>query len=255
MNRILFALAVLAACSPLALAQEDTALPPIARQRSINSAPSRAGASRAAATNPDYVPFCPPSRCLYYAGDWGVSDESDANALFNANDTGNGLDGQVWVGIKPDQDVSVTGATVVGFFTAGFSMQNPTPFSVKVGIGPGQFGRTICSTSGNATFTQYGESDGPVTYSFTIQKLSKACNLKKGRVYYVNILPTSDNGYGYVSNLPPKPQNHYGWKNYLNHCYFGGKPPFLDGLAYVPCNSEGSGFGEFQLALTGRRVH
>jgi hypothetical protein len=192
-------------------------------------------------------PFCPPDKCLYYAGDF-ESTYSGANGLFNENDTGAQLEGEAWVGVKPVRNATVTGVTFVEFFTSGFSGTNPTPFAVQVGIKPGQAGTTVCSATGNATLSIYGEGQFPM-YSYTVKKLSKSCHLKKGSVYYVNMLPISSNGYGYVTNLPPKaPPNHHGWKNDLNDCYFNGA---AFGSDYVTCDSQGD-FSELSIALTGK---
>jgi hypothetical protein len=201
--------------------------------------------------HPPRLPFCPPKTCLYYAGDWESSD-SNANGLFNSNDTAAGLEGQVWVGVKPNRNVTVTGATFNEFFTSGFTLTNPTQFAVQVGIKPGQPGKTICSTSGNAKLKVYGEGDVDVIqYSLTVAKFSKSCRLRKDKVYYVNLLPTSSNGYGYVTNVEDKkPKNHYGWRNDLDDCYFNGAAFNAD---YVTCNSQGA-FDELSIALTGKKT-
>jgi len=72
---------------------------------------------------------------------------------------------------------------------------------------------------------------------------------------YVNLLPTSANGDGYVVNVEDaKPRNHRGWKNDLNDCYFYG----LNGdVYYATCNSLGigsNGFSELSIALTGKEA-
>jgi hypothetical protein len=194
-----------------------------------------------------YPPFCPPKTCLYYAGDFESSYYS-ADALFNSNYINGSLVGQAWVGVKPDRDVTVTGATFVEALQSDFMGINPTPFVVQVGIKPGQAGRTVCSTVGNATYSLYGNGGELVTYSYTIKKLAKSCKLKKGTVYYVNLLPTSDAGYGYLWNVPTNPGNHHGWKNDLNDCYFNGSGFNAD---YVTCNSQGP-FSELDIGLTGK---
>ncbi len=197
---------------------------------------------------PGQAPFCPAGSCLYFAGDYN-SNWSGANGEFNADDTSNGLEGQTWVGVKPDRDVTVTGATFVEVLTSGYSVKDPTPFAVQVGIKPGQAGKTICSTSGNATLVEYGYWQGQIpAYAYTIKTLSHSCKLTKGHVYYVNLLPTSGNAYGYVLNVPPNPTNHYGWKNDPDHCYFNGS---AFGDNYAPCNSQGN-FSELSIALTGK---
>ncbi len=199
--------------------------------------------------NPGFVPFCPSGSCLYYAGDYD-SRYSSADGLFNANDTGNGLDGQAWLGVKPDRDVTVTGATFVEFITPGYQLTNPIPFSVQIGVKPGQAGTTICSTSGNATVSLYQDFQAVQTWSITIKKLSKSCKLKKGAIYYINLLPTSSDGYGSAANVVDRnPQNHYGWKNDPNDCYFNSAS---FGADYSTCDSEGY-FPELSIALTGKK--
>ncbi len=180
--------------------------------------------------------------------------DSNANSLFNSNYDGGQLVGQAWVGVKPDHDVIVTGATFVEFIYL-LNPINPTPFAVQVGIKPGQAGKTICSTSGNATVTYYQYNNQFPDYAITVKKLAKSCKLKKGRVYYVSLLPTSNTGYGLVANVEDrKPKNHYGWRNDLNDCYWNGA---AFGANYVTCNSQGfgtNGFSELSIALTGKET-
>jgi hypothetical protein len=194
------------------------------------------------------VPFCQPQTCLYYAGDYNDS-WSGANAIYNVDDTGRDLEGQTWVGVKPDRNVTVTGATFVLTVSSGYQITNPTPFAVQVGIKPGQAGNTVCSTSGNATVEIYGYVQGQIpAYAYTVKKFSPSCRLKKGTLYYVNLLPTSSDGDAYLLNVPPNPANHFGWKNDLNQCYLN-SPDFGDN--YVTCDSQGA-FSELSIALTGK---
>jgi hypothetical protein len=88
-------------------------------------------------------------------------------------------------------------------------------------------------------------------YAISIAQIAKPCKLKHDRLYYVNLLPTSSDGYGYVANVEDKkPLNHYGWKNDLNHCYFNSA---TFGDDYVTCNSQGP-FNELQIAVTGKNT-
>jgi hypothetical protein len=245
---------VMAALSTYAAAQDARVSPlPTAKDNVhlLFTRPSGETAAGRDSFHTPYPPFCVPGNCLYYAGDFDSTD-SDANGLFNSNDTGADLEGQVWVGVKPNRDVIVTGATFNQFFTSGYALTNPVPFVVQVGIKPRQPGKTICSTSGNGTLTVYGEGDGgPEQYSVTVAKFSKSCRLERDKVYYVNLLPTSSNGYGFVTNVEDKkPKNHYGWKNDLDDCYFNGA---AFGADYVTCNSQGA-FDELSIALTGKKT-
>jgi hypothetical protein len=233
----------------LAVAQDTKFMPPATANlnvlRTANTAPNvhSAGAP----------PFCKGSSCLYYAGDFDSTD-SNANGLFNANDSSAGLSGFTWVGVKPTKAATVTGATFNEFFTSGFSGTNPAPFQTQTGITNGAAGKVVCNTSGNATLKVYGESDfGLTQYSFTVKKLAKSCKIpaptKKVPSTYVNLQPQSSNGYGYTVNVEDaKPANHHGWKNDLDDCYFNGA---AFGVTYNTCNSQGS-FDELSIALTGK---
>jgi hypothetical protein len=254
MNKTIFALTLTAVLASSAAAQDSNVLPPVTLRENTQVVPTQADAELVVKKGTDTVPFCPPKTCLYYAGDFNFYD-SNANGLYNANDVGGSLEGQAWVGVKPDQDVTVTGATFVEFLVESGVGTNPTPFAVQVGTKLGQAGKTICSTSGNATASIYQSSDFGSTWSYTIKKLSKPCKLRKGKTYYVNLLPTFEHSYGYVMNVEDaKPKNHRGWKNDLNHCFFNGA---AFGADYVTCNSQGignQGFSELSIALTGKEA-
>ncbi len=245
MRGTLFAFFLIAALRFSAIAQDTVVTPSVtlnANTRVVFVQPSAAATRYHSSYRP---PFCLHSTCLYYAGDF---DSSDDSALFNADYDDGSMEGQAWVGVKPDQDVTVTGATFVQGLTSGYTIANPTPFAVQLGIKPGQAGRTICNTTGNAAISEYAVGQETL-YAYTIQKLAKPCTLKKGKVYYVNLLPTSTSGYGYVVPVSSQnPPNHHGWKNDLNDCYFNGA---TFGLTYVTCGSQGY-FPEFSIALTGK---
>jgi len=247
MKTRLFTLALTAILGTFVTAQDNGIQPAGTLEE---AAPSRLPSSVGKATidhhPPSYPPFCLPKNCLYYAGDFDTN-YSGANGIINSNYDNGEIVAQVWVGVRPDHDVTVTGATFVELVgDSGIQLVNPTPFAIQVGIKSGQAGETVCSTSGTATATPYGNSQ-VLTFAITIKKLSTSCKLKKGKLYYVNLLPTSDDGYGYLWNVPPNPQNHYGWKSDRNHCYYN-SPSF--GYNYVPCDSRGE-FSELSIALTG----
>jgi hypothetical protein len=253
MTKTLCTVALFVMLAPLASPQDSTTRPPVSMRENTQAVSTYSGIDLVIRKGSYRPPFCPPKTCLYYAGDWDSTD-SNANGLFNSNDQGGGLEGQVWVGVKPDRDVTVTGATFNEFFVAWGVGTNPTPFVVQVGTRLGQAGKTVCNTSGDATESIYGEGQFPMG-SYTIKKFAKSCKLKKGKTYYVNLLPTFENNYGYLANVEDaKPKNHYGWKNDLNHCYFNGA---VFGANYVTCNSQGignHGFSELSIALTGKET-
>jgi hypothetical protein len=114
-DRILLVIALLAIATSFVPAQNNHALPPVTLQGNTvttSSAPSHSH------TGPSTPPFCPPSSCLYYGGDVD-SSFSGTNGLFNFDYTDASLMGQAWVGVKPDRDVTVTGATFVELNTGG----------------------------------------------------------------------------------------------------------------------------------------
>jgi hypothetical protein len=246
---LILATAFTIALFSLAVAEDTKSMPPVTAIQVVRGG----GAMHA---NPSikapWPKFCPnKSTCLYYAGDFD-SSASDANGLFNANDTGGGLEGEVWVGVKPTENATVTGSTFNQFFVDAGVGTNPTPFAVQVGITVGNAGKTVCSTSGTANETVYGEGDfGLTQYSYTVKKFSKSCKFKKGTLYFVNLLPTFSDNYGYVVNVSGKAKNHRGWPNQRNQCFFNGA---AFGVTYGTCDSQGvgsDGFAVLSIALTG----
>jgi hypothetical protein len=254
MTRALCAVALTAMLVPLALTQDMSVSPPLTARENHQAVSTEPGTAQVAATHSSHLSFCPPKTCLYYAGDFNSAD-SNANGLYNTDNVTVGV-GLTWVGVKPARAATVTGVTFNQFFTSGFTGTNPTPFQTQIGIVEGSGGTIVCTTSGNATMKRYGESDfGLVQYSYTVKKLAKPCKIQAGSkgATYVNLLPTSSNGYGYVVNVEDaKPKNHRGWRNDLNDCYFYDPNPYA---IYIPCNSQGlgtNGFSELSIALTGK---
>ena len=247
MKKLILVAAFTAALFSLAAAQETKSMPPVTAIQVVRGGVVQPSSS----IKPSFPPFCTKKNCLYYAGDFD-SSASDANGLFNANDTGDSLEGQVWVGVKPTENATVTGSTFNQFFVEAGVGTNPTPFAVQVGITEGHAGKTVCSTSGKATETVYGESDfGLTQYSYTVKKFKKACNFKKGKLYFVNLLPTFTDNYGYLVNVSGKIKNHKGWPNQRDQCFFNGA---AFGADYVSCNSQGigtDGYSVLSIALTG----
>ncbi len=253
MSRILFALTLIATLASLAAAQDSRVSPALTARENPQAVSARLDTEPTITESSTNLPFCPPKTCLYYAGDFD-STNSNANGLFNTNYVSAGLVGAVFVGVKPPRTVVVTGVTFNELFTSGFTGTNPTPFETQIN-NQGYGGTVICKTSGNATIKQYGEGDfGLVQYSYTVKKLAKPCQIakpsKKAPSTYVNLLPTSRTGVGYLANVEDaNPNNHRGWKNDLDDCWFFG---YFDGGNWITCNSQGA-FDEFSIALTGRR--
>jgi hypothetical protein len=254
MRRTLWTVALIASLLPVAMTQEPRLSPPITARENPQAVSTEPATEQVMTTSSGKLPFCPPKTCLYYAGDFNSAD-SNANGLFNGTDT-DGAKGLTWVGVKPPRAATITGVTFNQLFTQGFVGTNPTPFYTQIGMSVNGGGKLVCNTSGNATLTRYGESDfGLVQYSYTIKKLKQRCKIAKpSKTYpstYVNMNPTSANGYGYLVNVEdPKPKNHRGWKNDLNDCYFEA----FAGPPLSACNSQGigtNGFSELSIALTG----
>jgi hypothetical protein len=253
MNRTLFVVVLTVMLGIFAVAQDSRLQPPPTLLQNTQAVPAQPGAQPTVRKPSSYEPpFCPPRNCLYYAGDFETS-YSSGNVLLDTNDNNGQIFGQVWVGVKPERDATVTGATFVVMATQTGVGVNPTPFAIQVGITQGKAGKTVCSTSGNATETEYQDFEFLYDYAYTIKRLSKPCKLKKGHVYYVNLLPTFTDAITYAINTQPEhPPNHHGWKNDLNDCYFNSP---IYGSNYVTCNSMGigsHGFSEFSVALTGK---
>jgi hypothetical protein len=251
-KKMIYVAAFVVALFSLAVAQDTKVMPPVTAIQLVHS-----GAVQHATPSilPPWPHFCKKGPCLYYAGDFD-STTSDANGLFNSNDTGGGLDGQTWVGVKPTKDATVTGVTFNEFFVEAGVGTNPTPFQTQTNIVEGSGGKLVCNTSGTATEAVYGEGDfGLTQYAYTVNKLKKACKIPKKSTKtttYVNLLPTFSDNYGYTVNVQdPKPKKHSGWPNDLNDCFFNGS---AFGATYVTCNSQGigsTGFTELSIALTG----
>ena len=246
--------AVLALLVSFTIAQDNRLPPPASlRGTQFDIGPRANLPARAAKSD---LPFCPPKTCLYYAGDFD-SNSPAANGLWNIDDMD--FNAETWVGVRPAQSVLLTGVTFNQFLNNSQVGVNPTPFFVSAGVSSGNGGHLVCRTSGNATLTIYGQSDfGFTQYSYTIKKLSKACQLRKNKIYFVNLWPIYNDGttIGYVVDMEDSPPpNHRGWKNVLDNSFFWSS---YFGVNYQStwgnsgaCN--GVGCDAFSIALTGRK--
>jgi hypothetical protein len=254
MNKVFVSLALTATLACMSAAQEGRVAPALTARDNPQAVYSQPNTAQPRVANLSSLPFCPPKTCLYYAGDFD-SANSNANGLFNANNNNLGLEAWAWVGVKPPKAVTVTGVTFNQLFTAGFVGTNPTPFQTVINVVQNVGGTVVCNTTGNATLKAYGESDsGFIQYSYTVKKLAQPCLIakpsKKAPSTYVNLLPTSGNGYGYSVNVEDaNPRNHRGWKNDLDDCYFDTEG---FGVHWVPCTTQGT-FDELSIALTGKK--
>jgi len=202
------------------------------------------------------LPFCPPKTCLYYSGDFDANNRA-AFGLVNVNSLYVGV-AEVWVAVKPTQNVTVTGITFNEAFNSIKEDINPTPLQINTGMSMGIGGQKFCASKGTVTITPYGEpAFGLTQYSFTVKKLTPSCTLKKGTVYYLNLLPTYSNyNYGYLLDVEDQPApNHRGWPNVLDNSYYWA----LNGdINYWPTWGSsgvcgGVGCDLFSFALTGTK--
>ena len=237
--------------APLAVAQDrrgDALLN--VRENAQAMTQSGPGSMNPSASN--NLPFCLPKTCLYYAGDFD-SNSSGANALLNSN--ADFTWGYVYVGVRPTRSALVTGATFNEFLGSGFMGLNPTPFEVREKMSAGQPGSIVCNATGSATTATYGEADfGYTQYSYTIKKLSKPCQLRKGHVYFVNLEPIASANVGYLVDVDSSAPNHRGWKNVLNDSFSNSN---ISGTPYEPTWGSngacgGTGCSGFSIALTGK---
>jgi hypothetical protein len=200
--------------------------------------------------------FCPPKTCLYYSGDSDTSSPN-YNGLFDIDNPGIGItDAEVWVGVKPRKNATVTG-TSGNYITFATSIGiNPTPFAVQTGITAGHAGKTVCKTSGNATLRAYGCEPIFNCGNYYISKLKKSRKLKKGKVYFVSMQPQyNDNStVAYLSDDDGAHANKQGWPEIKDHSYFNSS---FFGADYQPTwGSSGAcagiGCSGFSISLTGK---
>lgn len=207
--------------------------------------------------------FCPQGKCLYYAGDWSNSDchNPNLNALFDFDNPGISTSGEVWVGVKPTKDAVITGSAG-NYLTTTFNVGiNPTPFMVRTGISTGNAGKLVCSTHGNVTSQGYGGTCGlgVASVNYYIAKLAKACRVKAGRIYYVDLTPQYDDGttIGYLKDVVDKKgPYHIAWPNLWDDSYLTYSDP-ENNVSYEPTWGSsgaclGAGCDAFSMALTGR---
>jgi hypothetical protein len=127
-------------------------------------------------------------------------------------------------------------------------------------VSSGNGGNTIClGTYGNATVAVYGEADfGYTQYSYTIKKFSKPCAMRRGKMYFVDLVPQyNDATIGYVVDVEDNPgPNHKGWKTVVDDSYFYST---VYGTPYEPTwgsagACDGTGCDAFSIALTGKKT-
>jgi len=252
---MIFVVALVAALVSLAAAQDSRVPSP----GSIVYANRGSAEYNHGYVHPAAVPFCPKATCLYYAGDFD-STNSLADGLLNVVNPGIGIDSpgaQVFQGVKPSANATITGSGLEWLSTNINVGTNPTPFTIHTGMKTGSAGKVVCNTSGTAVAAAYGENDfGFTSGYYSVKKLKKSCKVSKGKTYYVNLTPSYDDTstFGYESDVEDaKPTNHKGWKNLKDNAFFNyaaGSVSYEGTQAY--CQSVGApGCDLFAVALTG----
>jgi hypothetical protein len=262
MKPILFLVGLLAAALLAASAQETKPLPPRTIREAIAvpgtpSPSSEADGDGRPQARPTNLFFCPRGQCLYYAGDCDSTSPNN-NGLFDFDNSGIGItDAEVWVGVKPTKNATVSG-TSGNYYTIATAIGiNPTPFAVRTGISTAHGGKLVCSTHGNAVVQFYsGECFLEGNYfNYYIAKLAKACHMKARETYYIDLTPQyNDNStIGYLLDDDGRHANRRGWPEIKNKSYFNSS---FFGADYQPTwGSSGAcggiGCSGFSISLTG----
>ena len=261
MKRTIGFVALLTAATVGALAQDAKPLPAKTVREAVAaggiSLNSTDGAAQSQAPRTNLF-FCPQGECLYYSGDWDCNS-SDANALFDFDNPGIGIsDAEVWVGIRPRKNATITGTSGnYAAYATGIGT-NPTPVAVRSGITPGQGGKLVCSTQGTAVFKSYGNNCQILNAdNYFVSKLAKACHLKARKTYYIDLTPQYNDSstLGYLWDDDGAHANKQGWPEITDHSYFNSssfnvtwEPTWGSGGA---CG--GIGCSGFSISLTGKQ--
>jgi hypothetical protein len=204
--------------------------------------------------------FCPPKSCLYYSGDWD-STNSNSNGLWDFYNPPLAV-GDVWVGVKPTRNALITGVSGNYFAPGANSIGiNPTPFEVRTGTSSGHSGKLVCRTSGNATFSGYGQgrcfSSEEYCFNYYISKLKKSCRVEAGKIYYVDVTPryVDNTTLGYLWDDDGVHANKRGWPEITNHSYFTSISFHANYEPTWPSNGACGGIGcsGFSISLTAKQ--
>jgi hypothetical protein len=258
----LYLIGVLAAAMLTAGAQDTKPLPPqtVREAADISANAPVTAPDLHANTPPANLFFCPPKTCLYYSGDFDTSNPN-ANGLFDIDNPGIGItDAEVWVGVKPRKNATVTG-TSGNYITSTTSIGiNPTPVAIRTGITSGQGGRMVCETTGNAILKSYQSPCGTIDVlceNYSISKLRQSCKLKKGKVYFISMQPQYNDSttIGYLQDDDGTHANKQGWPEIVDDSYFNSTS---FGVVWEPTWGSGGACGGigcsgFSISLTGKQ--
>jgi hypothetical protein len=263
MKPILFLVGLLAAAVLTTSAQETKPLPPrtirgAAAVPGTQSASLEASGDRRPQARPANLFFCPRGKCLYYSGDCDSTSPNN-NGLFDFDNPGINADGEVWVGVKPTKNATVSG-TSGNYYTNTTAIGiNPTPFAIRTGISTGNGGTLVCSTHGNAVAKGYsGQCFVEGNYlNYYISKLAKACHMKARKTYYIELTPQYNDSstIGYLMDDDGNHANKQGWPEIADHSYFNSTS---FGVDYQPTWGSGGACGGigcsgFSISLTGKQ--
>ena len=170
------------------------------------------------AVQPPTVPsYCKP--CLWYSGDFDMNNPN-ANGLTNEDDQ-LVSDAHIYAAWKVvGTTTMVQGAFVNSLDTAGFGIDNPTPWEIRKGMRDGDCGTVVKSGKAKSTDTPTGHCCQP---EWTHRVKFKAFPLKAG-IYWVNVTPQCFNNsvcpnaryFESSEDDDPQPLNHVGTKNLLH---------------------------------------
>ena len=170
------------------------------------------------AVQPPKAPsYCKP--CLWYSGDFDYNNPN-ANGLANEDDQ-LVSDSHVYAAWKVvGTTTMVQGAFVNSIDTAGFGIDNPTPWEIRKGMKDGSCGTIVKKGKGISTDTPLDGGDPP---AWTHRVKFKAFPLKAG-TYWVNVTPQCFNNsvcpnaryFETTEDDDPHPLNHVGTKNLLH---------------------------------------
>jgi hypothetical protein len=260
MKPILFFVGLLAAAVLTISAQDAKPLPPRTMREAVGtpSASSEANGDGHPQAQPYNLFFCPPDTCLYYAGDYDTISPN-WNGLFDIDNPGIGIsDAEVWVGVKPTKSATITGVSGNFGTNNAYIGTNPTPVRIRTGLSTGHAGKLVCRSGGVAVVQWYGGGNVELDFlNYYIQKLSKPCRVKAGKIYYVTMQPQYGDGetIGYLWDDDGAHANKLGWPEIADHSYFNSSS---FGVNFEPTWGNGGACGGigcsgFSISLTGKQ--
>ena len=249
MKKILFAVALVAALIPFAVAQDSHRLPQPSLDREVDvQIPARP----AVLGNPPHSEWggpptwCKP--CLFYAGEFD-SNASDANGLANEVDVTINTGAATYPPflVPTGKTWTVTGLLNDEFLSAQVLDPKTTPYEVrsKIPKAGGTGGKLVCHGSKTGSLAPTGLSDfGFNVYSVKVKGITN-CVLNTGK-YWMTVIPnctnsndsTCTNGYrGFTTNNDGAMKHKFGGTEPANNSFFNS---VFFGATWVPSTDEQS---------------